>query len=153
MKRFRNPRRKEAPSITTQSLTDIVFMLLFFLMVTTHLRDSSSKLSIQKPHSDEQVKTIKRSLTITIYIGKPQQQYSQQFGKDYCIQLNDHVAQISDIANFIEQERKKRNPNDIPYLTISLRIDRNAPMGIVNDVKKELQKVNALRINYSTEKL
>lgn len=152
MSRFRNNRRKQAPSITTQSLTDIVFMLLFFLMVTTHLRDTSSKLQIKKPQSAEQIKNTKRSLLITIYIGKPQEQYAQQFGKDYCVQLNDKIARVTDIADFINQERKMKNPNDLPYLTISLRIDKEAPMGIVNDVKKELRKVNALRVSYSTDK-
>ncbi len=37
-------------------------------------------------------------------------------------------------------------------MTTSLKVDKETKMGIVTDVKQELRKVNALKINYSTIK-
>ena len=37
-------------------------------------------------------------------------------------------------------------------MTTSIKADENVTMGIVTDVKTELRKVNALKINYSTRK-
>jgi biopolymer transport protein ExbD len=38
---------------------------------------------------------------------------------------------------------------DQQHMTVSIRADRDVPMGIIADVKQELQKAFALRINYS----
>ena len=35
-------------------------------------------------------------------------------------------------------------------LTTALKIDGETKMGLVGDIKKELRKVNALKINYTT---
>ena len=37
-------------------------------------------------------------------------------------------------------------------MTTSLKIDKDVKMGIVTDIKQELRKLNALKINYSTKK-
>jgi len=34
-------------------------------------------------------------------------------------------------------------------LTTSLKVDKEANMGLVGDIKQELRKVNALKINYA----
>ena len=38
----------------------------------------------------------------------------------------------------------------IPKLTVSLKVDKEANMGIVGDIKQELRKASAFRINYTT---
>ena len=37
-------------------------------------------------------------------------------------------------------------------MTTSIKADQDTKMGIVTDVKQELRKANALKINYSTRK-
>ena len=54
--------------------------------------------------------------------------------------------------NFILAERQSKDESEIPYMTASIKADKNVTMGIVTDVKTELRKVNALKINYSTKK-
>ncbi len=49
-------------------------------------------------------------------------------------------------------ERQARNEADRKMLTTSLKVDGETKMGIVTDVKQELRKANALKINYSTRK-
>jgi len=42
--------------------------------------------------------------------------------------------------------------NDQKQMTVSLKIDGDTKMGIVTDVKQELRKASALKINYSSRK-
>ena len=59
---------------------------------------------------------------------------------------------IAEIQNFINAERLSKDEDEIPYMTTSIKADSEVTMGIVTDVKTELRKVNALKINYSTKK-
>ena len=68
------------------------------------------------------------------------------------IQLDDSFAKVSDIQEFITQEREARDEKEIPYMTTSIKADETVKMGIITDIKQELRKVNALKINYSTRK-
>ena len=82
-------------------------------------------------------------------MGKPSSGY-EKFGTEARIQLNDQFASINEISAFISSERSALREELIPFLTVALKVDRDANMGIVGDVKQELRKVNALKINYTT---
>ena len=150
MARFSKKGIHSAPAISTASLPDIVFMLLFFFMVTTTLRENS--LIVKKPRlpkATELVKLEKKSLISNIFVSPPINEYQAIYGTEPVIQLNEAIEDVSKIGEFIELERKARNPNDRALLTTSLHIDGKTKMGIVSDIKMELRKANALRINYS----
>ncbi len=152
MSRFKKKPGGALPAISTASLPDIVFMLLFFFMVTTTIRDASLKVQIRPPEATEIQKLEKKSLVSYIFVGPPLKQYQSKFGTEPRIQLNDSYATLADIAQFVEMERKQRDENLVPQMTFSLKIDKDVKMGIVTDLKQELRKVNALKINYSTKK-
>ncbi len=152
MSRFKKKPGGKLPTISTASLPDIVFMLLFFFMVTTVIRDASLKVQIRPPEATEIQKLEKKSLVSYIFVGPPQKQYQSKFGTEPRIQLNDSYATLADIAQFVEMERKQRDEKVVPQMTFSLKIDKDVKMGIVTDLKQELRKVNALKINYSTKK-
>ncbi|HSV88259.1 MAG TPA: biopolymer transporter ExbD [Bacteroidales bacterium] len=134
--------------ISTASLPDIIFMLLFFFMVTTTMRETQLFVRNQMPPATEIQKLERKSLVSFIYIGAPLQY--QVFGTEPRIQLNDAFAIPADIAAFIAAEREARAEAERPLMTTSMKVDRETRMGIVTDVKQELRKVNALKINYST---
>lgn len=152
MSRFVKKPGGNSPKINTASLPDIVFMLLFFFMVTTTIRDASLKVQIRPPEASEIQKLEKKSLVSYIFVGPPLKQYQAKFGTEPRIQLNDSYATLADIAQFVEMERKQRDEKVVPQMTFSLKIDKDVKMGIVTDLKQELRKVNALKINYSTKK-
>jgi biopolymer transport protein ExbD len=70
-------------------------------------------------------------------------------GSETRIQLNDKFAEVDEIQDYIAQEKGSMKEEDQPYMTVSLKIDRETSMGIVNDVKQALRKAYALKINYS----
>ena len=153
MSRFKKKMSGGLPAISTASLPDIVFMLLFFFMVTTTIRDASLKVKIVTPFASEMQKLEKKSLVSYIYVGPPATAaLKATFGTEPRIQLNDTYATLGDIAEFIEKERESRDEAEASKLTTSLKIDKGTKMGLVTDIKQELRKLNALKINYSTKK-
>ncbi len=152
MSRFKKNKDEGTPAISTASLPDIIFMLLFFFMVTTVMREVELKIQVRVPQATELQKLEKKSLVSYIYIGKPLKKYQKVFGTEPRIQLNDAFAEVSDIQQFILKEREARNEKEVPLMTTSLKVDEDVKMGIVTDVKQELRKVNALKINYSAKK-
>lgn len=150
MGKFKQKTKGGTPKISTASLPDVIFMLLFFFMVTTVMRDVELKVNLKIPQDISEAKKIeKKSLVSYIYVGEPLPQYQKIFGTEPRIQLNDAFAKLSDIQAFIEKERAARPESDVPFLTTSLKVDINTKMGIVTDLKQELRKANALKINYS----
>jgi len=150
MGKFKQKTKGGTPKISTASLPDVIFMLLFFFMVTTVMRDVELKVKLKLPVEISEAKKIeKKSLVSYIYVGEPRPQFQKIFGTEPRIQLNDAFAKLSDIQSFIEKERAARPESDIPFLTTSLKVDINTKMGIITDLKQELRKANALKINYS----
>ena len=145
-------KKKPSPAISTSALPDIVFMLLFFFMVTTVMRQTDLKVKVVVPQATEIQKLEKKSLVSYIYIGAPSDNYKSKFGTAPRVQLNDAFATPKQVPEFIEKERAARSEAEVPFLTTSIKADRDAKMGIVTDVKQELRKVNALKLNYSSSK-
>ncbi|HOP13074.1 biopolymer transporter ExbD [Lentimicrobium sp.] len=150
MARFKKEKSGELPAISTASMPDIIFMLLFFFMVTTTMREVTLKVRNKMPEATEVQKLEKKALVSFIYIGPPIQ--SKLYGTESRIQLNDSFRTVADIAEFIYTEREARVEADRPLLTTSLKVDQEVKMGVVTDVKQELRKVGAFKINYSTRK-
>ena len=141
------------PAISTASLPDIVFMLLFFFMVTTVMRETTLKVEVSQPEATEVKKMEKKSLVSYIYIGAPRGNNRKiQYGTKAKIQLNDAYARVQDIQAFIIAERESRAEEEIPLLTTSIKADVDVKMGIVSDIKQELRKAQSYKINYSTRK-
>ena len=150
MSKFKKKKDGGLAPINTASLPDIVFMLLFFFMVATVMREDTLKIQNALPLANQIEKLEKKYPISYIYIGKPSSNYESIYGTEARIQLNDDFADVKDIASFISAERVPLSEELIPKLTVSLKVDKDANMGIVGDVKQELRKVNALKINYTT---
>lgn len=152
MGKFRKSGKKELPPVSTASLPDIVFMLLFFFMVSTTMKEVELKINIKVPQASQIKKLEKKSLVSYIYVGEPQKQFARTMGTEPRIQLNDQFSEVSDIGSYIEEERGKLDEAERPLLTTSLKVDEKTKMGIVTDIKQQLRRVSALKINYSTRK-
>jgi len=152
MAKFTRKGKGGMPAISTASLPDIVFMLLFFFMVTTVMRTADLKVINHVPKATELKKLEKKSLVSYIYVGEPKKQFRKLFGTEPRIQLNDAFAKVSDIDQFIISEREARDEKEVPFMTTSLKVDAEVKMGIVTEIKQALREANALKINYSTKK-
>ena len=144
MSKFKKEGKKEMPAITSSSLSDIVFMLLFFFMVTTQMRETENKVSVKVPEASEVVKLERKDLNSYINIGTPIRALQAQYGTEPRIQLNDSFKTTTDIRDFIAAERDSKSEADRQFMTVSIRADQDVRMGIVSDVKQELRRCSAV---------
>ena len=127
----------DMPGLNLASMPDLIFTVLFFFMIVTHMRHDDVKVRYQVPAGTEVRKLQQKSAVINIYIGE---------GK---IQVNNQLTDVEHLPQLIEAERKKLSEDNAERLTVSLKADKHTPMGIIADVKEALQHSFALRINYS----
>lgn len=150
--KFAKKKGKKGPSISTASLPDIVFMLLFFFMVATVMRDSEALVETKIPRASEVSNLEKKEWVSTINIGPPIKSFEALKGTAPTIQLNDKFATVDDIIEFVENERLQREERIRPFITYAIKADQDVKMGLVTDVKQELRKANALKISYLATK-
>ncbi|MBL4625851.1 MAG: biopolymer transporter ExbD [Flavobacteriales bacterium] len=147
MSKFKKDGTRELPPVSTASLPDIVFMLLFFFMVTTVMREVDILVKQSSPAATEIQKLENRALVHYIYIGEPQD--TEKFGTEPRIQLADDYGTVGDVGAYIIKMREEVVEGLIPKLTTSLKVDRDVKMGVITDVKQELRRVSALKLNYA----
>lgn len=149
MSKFKKKRGKAMPAISTASLPDIIFMLLFFFMVVTRMRDSTLQVDVKVPSATQLTKLEQKSLVNTIYVGRPLRQYQKLYGTAPQMQLGDKIATLDDIPLFLEQHKTKVNEQLHPRIMSSLKADGDITMGIISDLKTKLRKSGQLKVNYS----
>jgi biopolymer transport protein ExbD len=150
MGRFKQKKSGGIPKISTASLPDVVFILLCFFMVSTSMRETTLIVKVRLPDATEVQKLERKALVSYIYVGPPMK---ASYGTESRIQLNDQFAKIDDIQDFIATEREARDEADRKLMTTSIKADRETRMGIVTDIKQELRKAGAFKINYSSRKV
>ncbi|MDD4142314.1 MAG: biopolymer transporter ExbD [Bacteroidales bacterium] len=141
--------KKEVPAISTASMPDIVFMLIFFFMITTTMRQSDPLVKASVPEASQVEKLERKSLVSYIFVGPPT---NSKLGNEARIQLNDSFATVDDIPNFIFAERESRDEIDRKFLTTSIKADKSVRMGVIIDIKQQLREVGAFKLSYSARK-
>ncbi|WP_296314570.1 ExbD/TolR family protein [Winogradskyella sp. UBA3174] len=148
MSKFRNKEKGELPAISTASLPDIVFMLLFFFMVATVMRDNSLMIENILPKAD-QIEKLKKDRTMFIYAGKPSKDF-KKFGDESRIQINDAFVGIDAIQTSVYEAINKLDEALQKRFVVGLKIDVKTNAGLVSDIKQELREANALKVMYIT---
>ena len=149
MGKFNNSGGREMPELNTSSLPDLIFTLLFFFMITTTMRETELKVEFRAPQATELTKLEKKSLVTFLYVGKPTEQYRKKLGTESRIQMYDKFIEVSEVRDFISQERSNMKEEDQAFMQVSLKVDKETKMGIVSDIKQALRDAQALKINYS----
>jgi biopolymer transport protein ExbD len=150
MSKFKFKRNEKTPEVSTASLPDIVFMLLFFFMTVTVMKDDALKVVNELPNATQIKKLEMKDRVITIYIGKPAKPYDETLGEQPKIQISDRFVSIAELGSTVLEAINEKPEPIRAFVTISLKVDKKASMGLVDDVKDELRKINALKINYTT---
>ena len=127
----------EMPGLNLASMPDLIFTVLFFFMIVTHMRHDDVRVRYEVPAGTEVQKLQQKTAVINVYISATQ------------LQVNNQLTDLDHLASLIEAERKKLSEENAERLTVSLKADKHTPMGVIADVKEALQRSFALRINYS----
>lgn len=145
-------RRSSVPALNTSSLPDLIFTVLFFFMVATHMRKVSLKVKYKVPQGTELTRLTKKSAVSYIYIGRPVGANSAALAGESRIQLNDKYASPADIIDYMAAEKQRMQPEDRQRMTVSVKADKGTRMALISEVKMALRKANVRKISYSAEK-
>ena len=153
MGKFSSSGGREMPELNTASLPDLVFAILFFFMMVTTMRETELKIQVRVPNGTELQKLEKKSLITFIYVGRPSSPELQaKMGNEPRLQLNNQIAEVSEVGAYIGQEKASMREEDQPFMTTSIKGDFETNMGIITDLKQALRDAYALKINYSAKK-
>lgn len=139
MSRFRRKASREVPGINTASLPDMIFTLLFFFMIVTHIQTVPVRTPVELPTATELQKLEERAPMVYVIVGL-----------DAPIQLNSTFVTLEEMPARLEMLRNQTAEAD--RRTAVLKIDRDVPMGRVNDIKQALREAGILTIHYSAGK-
>lgn len=142
-------RHHRVPGLNTASLPDLIFTVLFFFMIVTHMRKQTLMVKYQVPQGTELTRLTKKSTVSYIYIGKPETQSGKILSDKPHIQLNDKYVTPAEVEDYMQAERGRMDPEDVDKMTVAINADRSTPMGIITEVKQSLRRAHALKISYS----
>ena len=142
---IRQRRQHEVPTLNTSSLPDLIFTVLFFFMIVTHMRKVTLKVEYALPQGTELTRLTKKQAVTHVYIGRVGKEAS-------VIHVNDKLVSAQDVADYVATEKRRMAPDDQMRMTVLVKADRAPRMAVVNDVKRAIRLGGASRINYSAEK-
>lgn len=149
MAKFTKKKTSELPAISTASLPDVVFMLLFFFMVVTVLRDDNLLVENVLPKAD-QVEKLRKDRSVFIYAGRPSHRYAEKYGSEPKIQIGDKYTEVSNLKFALTEARQGLRPELQDKIMVALKVDEKTNTGLVSDIKEELRDLNMLKIIYIT---
>jgi len=138
---IRRKKEREMPSLNTAALPDLIFTVLFFFMIVTHMQTTPLKVTYEMPDGTEITRLVNKQDVTQIYIGK--------VGNDYRIQIGDQLVDAHQVEDHFRRTFSHMDAETQRRQVVSIKADRKAPMKIVNDVKQALRRAHAYNINYS----
>jgi biopolymer transport protein ExbD len=139
---------KTSENIPTSALPDIIFMLLFFFMVTTVLREQDILVEQKLPQATQLQKLEKKTLISYLFVGKPKN--TNLYGTEPRVQANDVLINTKDIVLWVNQEKDKLSEVERDQITISMKADRDVKMGPISDIQFELREADARKLLYAS---
>ena len=148
MKLYRG-RNHEIPTLNTASLPDLIFSILFFFMLVVHMRKATVHVKYQVPMATELSRMYNNSSIQHIYIGRPINKLGKVESNKMVVQLNDNITTIPEIKKYLIQLSAILPPEQRKQLSVSIKADRHADMGMIMDLKQALREANVLNINFT----
>ena len=149
---FVSRKERRIPDLNTSSLPDLIFTVLFFFMIVTHMRSVPVNVLYRTPEGTQLTRVTKRASTTYIFIGKPLKQLQASMGDTVVVQVNDRFVPVSQLADVMRAEKEKMESTGSSEMTVVVKADRDVPVGLVADVKRALREANTLRVHYSASK-
>ena len=139
-------KKRDTPEVSTASLPDIIFMLLFFFMTVTVLRTASSQMTIELPDTETAVKVNHEASEFNIYVSHTEDDQKHK------IQINEYLVSLKQLDNILSDISAPLLDFEKLKVPIYLRIDKDVKMDLVYDVKLLLRKHGLRKINYIVKK-
>lgn len=137
-------RNRTVPGLNTASLPDLIFSVLFFFIIVTHMRQEEVKVKYRVPEGRELTKLAKKSAVTHVYIGR-----LAGSSTDSCrIQVDDKIVNLDQLVDYLAEKRNQLSPEDVQQMTVAIAADRNADMQTVMNVKQALRRAGTLKVSF-----
>lgn len=145
-------KRRIGISIDMTPMVDVAFLLLIFFMATTQFKPPE-KDKITLPESNSEAKSPESDI-ITIAVTPPKPEYGNQShvrvtyrqgGQEVSRELTPDQV-VTDMATVLSNARAAN-----PRARIIIKMDKDAPYGVMADMMQGLQDAKAPRFNVQTE--
>lgn len=146
MIKFKRRNRRQIPMLNTASLPDLIFTVLFFFMIVTHMRKVTLKVKYQTPQGIELTRLAKKSAVTYLFIGK-----NSGKSDSINIQVNDKITSLALLEDYIIAERSSMSSEDREQMVVAIKADHEIPMGLISDVKQALRRAKVYHISYIGE--
>lgn len=133
------------PALNTASLPDLIFTVLFFFIIVTHMREETVQVKYRVPDGKELTKTGRKSSVVHLYIGKP---LNGGADNGYRLQLNNKIVSLNQMVDYVADLQNKMSQEDAVAMTVAISCDKDVDMQMVMDVKQALRRANVKRITY-----
>ena len=140
MSRFKKNNKRSLPSLNMASLPDMIFTLLFFFVIVSNMREAPHRLQFRVPTATEMEKLEKESMVTYIFANKEGE-----------IQVDYTILNLSDLAGALDRKISDTPDEKRDKMVISLKIDRETKMGLVNDIRQIVRSSGILLIHFATE--
>ena len=130
-----NRKSKVGSAIPTASMADISFLLLVFFMVSTVFVRYRG-VPVELPQAEKIEKLESRRNVLQVWVSSEGE-----------VSIEDRIISLDEVGTVVH-----RHLTANPRLIISLRGDKDSQFGVISDVMEKLRKVEALRVNFSTQR-
>jgi biopolymer transport protein ExbD len=151
MSKFSRSDTREVPALNTASLPDLVFTILFFFMIVTSMRTVPVMTQFELPTAAELDRLEEKSLILYIMVGKGEGTAGK--GTETAIQLNSDFVSLEEMPAHLQDLKKKIPTEEQEKMIAVMKIDKDVPMGLVNDIKQILREAKIAKLHYSAEKI
>ncbi|RJE74682.1 biopolymer transporter ExbD [Reichenbachiella sp. MSK19-1] len=146
MKKFKTKNVSKS-EISTASLPDIVFLLLFFFMVTATIKAKDDQLVVQPPEARAVTKVEQKSLIRELTIGYPK---NAALGVEARISSDGKLLSLEEITQWVFEQKNSLPESQRDQMIVMLRADEYVKMGLIADVQHELRKADARKVLFRT---
>lgn len=148
---IRRKKKRQVPGLNMTSMPDLIFTVLFFFMIVTHMRNETVKVNYATPEGTEISKLEERHHIINIYIGTDINKGVPARGQnDFSVQVNDEICDVDRVGSEVRQLVSNLSPEDKENIIVNIRADKSTPMDIINSIKTQLRNANILSLRYSS---
>ncbi|WP_422358796.1 ExbD/TolR family protein [Reichenbachiella sp.] len=133
--------------ISTASMPDIVFLLLFFFMVTATIKVNEEQLNVQTPNAHSITTVDKKFLIKELFVGFPK---DVRLGTSPRISGNNKWVSLDQIGQWVQEQKSDLGEAYKDQLIVMLKVDEKVDMGLIGDIQMELRKNNARKVLYRT---
>jgi biopolymer transport protein ExbD len=104
---------------------------------------------VQLPDATELQKLKEKSLLIYLLVGRQSVENQENL---YDIQLNSELIALEDMPFKLQTIKEDMKPEEQNQSIVLLKIDKDTPMGLVNDIRQNLREAQLQTVYYTVEK-